>query len=149
MTHALALKHIITSTLRIYHISLVRLAGLNYLGWKRDEVRPQIHLLHRWPRVCKKFCPATSLLCTPHISKKNVCPGPALLCFAHCGLPPPFQGDHIHHCCLLWQHPTSGTAISLSTSWHWRAVKQCLENATPLAVTFIHCVVKSNPLWMD
>lgn len=73
------------------------------------------------PRSC------IALLCT-------VCPA------SPCG------GDHIHHCLLLWQHLISVRGIPLSTSGHQQAVKQCLENSTLLAVTFIPCVVKSSSL---
>lgn len=87
--------------------------------------------------------------CTPQCKQKNVCPCPARRSVLYTVPCLPLQGDHIHHCCLLWQHPTLNTGVSVSTLPHWRAVKQRLENATPLAVTFIHRAVKSNPLWTE
>lgn len=77
-----------------------------------------------------KICAATILHCTPQRKQKYVCPCPAHCSVLHAVPCLSLQGNHIHHCCLLWQHPTLDTGLSLSTLPHWRAVKQRLENAT-------------------
>jgi len=81
VTHALALKHV-TSSLWLYHIPLVGLAGLNYLGWLGHRVRLQTLILHRWLRVLPSYKFA---LQPPLRKQKNICPCPALL---WCALPP-------------------------------------------------------------